>query len=257
MCGQALALLLLIAGIGAFFVFALDRTFSFGRLVASRAALRETVDAHALGALALYAALYITIAALSVPGGLVLTLAGGFLFGALVGGATAAASAVAGGTILFLAAKTVLNDALARKAGGIVGRIRRGFQQSAWSYLLFLRLSPVFPFWLVNIGAALAGVPLATFAWTTALGILPMTFVVAAAGANLDRVAGASADALEACRATGESACRTGLPFREIVSPSAAGLLIGASLLALTPALLSAWRRRRHGGARDEPDAGD
>ena len=162
-----------------------------------------------------------------------------------------------GGTILFLAARTVLNDALARKAGGIVGRIRRGFQQSAWSYLLFLRLSPVFPFWLVNIGAELAGVPLATFVWTTAFGILPMTFVVATAGANLDRVAAASAAARQTCRAAGETACPAGLPFGEIVSPSAAGLLICVSLLALTPALLSAWRRRRHGGSRDESDAGD
>ena len=78
---HALALLLLIAGVGAFFVFRLDRTFSFDRLVASRAALRETVDAHAVGALALYAALYITIAAISVPGGLVLTLAAAFCLG--------------------------------------------------------------------------------------------------------------------------------------------------------------------------------
>jgi uncharacterized membrane protein YdjX (TVP38/TMEM64 family) len=236
--------LLLIAAIVLFFLFRLDRHLSFDRLIESRAALREYVARHGALALAGYMALYVSIASLSVPASVVFTLTGGFLFGTFVGGLAAATSATLGAVVVFLAARTVLHDFLVRKAGGVVGRIRQGFRQSAWSYMLFLRLSPIFPFWLVNIGAALAGVPLKTFAWTTAFGILPITFVVAFAGENLDRVAAASAAALEACRTAGQAECHAGLPLREILSPSVVAILIASSLLALTPALARTLRAR-------------
>lgn len=245
---HALPVALLAGLVALFFAFRLDRYLSFDRLVDSRAALRASVANHGPLVLAAFALLYVAVASLAVPGGIILTLTGGFLFGAPVGGLTVAASATVGSTILFLAARTILNDLLQRKAGGIAGRIRNGFQRSAWSYMLFLRLTPLIPFWLVNIGAALAGVPLATFVWTTALGILPATFVVAFAGENLDRIAAASQATLEVCRAAGGAAggdCRANLPLREILSPSMLALLVCASLLALTPALLRAWRERR------------
>lgn len=250
---HAIPLLVLAGAVALFFAFRLDRFLSFERLVTSRASLRATVEAWGVGALAVYAATYVTVAALSVPGGFILTLTGGFLFGAALGGAAAAMSASLGATIVFLAARTVLNDFLARKAGGIVGRIREGFRRSAWSFMLSLRLSPIVPFWLVNIGAALAGVPLKTFVWTTALGILPVTFTVAFAGANLDRIAAASAATLDACRAAGGADCRAGLPVAEIVSPAMAALLLSASAVALLPAVVRSWRARRT-GAKTEPE---
>lgn len=247
---HALPFAVIAALVALFFVFRLDRYLSLDRLIDSRAALREAVAKDGPLALAAFAFLYVAVAALSVPGGIILTLTGGFLFGALTGGATAAVAATLGSTILFLAARTILNDVLRRKAGGIVGRIRNGVQRSAWSYMLFLRLSPLFPFWLVNIGAALAGVPLATFIWTTALGILPATFIVAFAGENLDRVTAASQTALEACRTGGGADCHASLPLREIFSPSMLVALISGSLLALIPALVRAWRARRAAGSR-------
>ena len=116
--------------------------------------------------------------------------------------------------------------------------------------MLFLRLSPLFPFWLVNIGAALAGVPLATFIWTTALGILPATFIIAFAGENLDRITATSQAALETCRTAGGVDCHASLPLREIFSPSMLAALISGSLLALVPALVRAWWSRRAGAPR-------
>ncbi len=227
-----------------FFMFRLDRYLSFDRLVDSRAMLRSVVADHGMAALAIFALVYVTIASLSVPGGFILNLTGGFLFGGLIGGLTAAASATIGSAIVFLAARTILNDVLRRKAGGVAGRIRDGFQRSAWSYMLSLRLSPLIPFWLVNIGAALAGIPLVTFIWTTAVGILPVVLTIAFAGENLDRVAAASRIALETCRAEGGEDCRMSLPLREILSPSMLAVLISGSLLALTPALVRALRAR-------------
>ena len=227
-----------------FFVFRLDRYLAFERLIDSRAALRGAVADHGLLALATFALVYVTVASLSVPGGFILNLTGGFLFGGLTGGLTAAMSATIGSAVVFLAARTILNDVLRRKVGGVAGRIRDGFQRSAWSYMLSLRLSPLIPFWLVNIGAAAAGVPFATFVWTTALGILPVTFTVAFAGENLDRVAAASRVALETCRAEGGADCRVTLPLREILSPSMLAVLISGSLLPLAPALFRIWRAR-------------
>lgn len=242
---------LIAALVALFFIFRLDRYLSFDRLVESRAALRSAVADHGSLALVAFALVYVTVASLSVPGGFILNLTGGFLFGGLIGGLTAAASATVGSAFVFLAARTILNDVLRRKAGGIVGRIRDGFQRSAWSYMLSLRLSPLIPFWLVNIGAALAGIPLATFVWTTAVGILPVTFTIAFAGENLDRVAAASRIALETCRAEGGEDCRASLPLRQILSPSMLAVLICGSLLALTPALARILRARR--SARGRP----
>ena len=242
---HAAPVVLIAALVALFCVLRLDRDLSFDRLIESRASLRSAVVDHGTMALAVYALVYVTIASLSVPGGFLLNLTGGFLFGGLIGGLTAALSATIGSAVVFLAARTVLNDVLQRKAGGVAGRIRDGFRRSAWSYMLSLRLSPLIPFWLVNIGAALAAIPLATFVWTTAVGILPVTFTVAFAGENLDRVVAASRIALEACRADGGATCRVTLPLREILSPSMLAVLVAGSLLALTPAAVRAWRARR------------
>lgn len=241
---HALPALLLIGLVVLFFVLRLDQMVSFERLVEARGAMRDEVSRHGALSLAIFTALYTVVAALAVPGGVILTLVGGFLFGASVGGIAVAFAATVGSTLLFLAARTILNDFLGRRAGGVVGRIRHGFQRSAWSYMLFLRLTPFIPFWLVNIGAASAGVPLATFVWTTALGILPATFIVAYAGQNLDRIAAASQSALDACRAAGEASCTARLPWRDVLSPSILAAFAGLSLLALLPALIRAWQAR-------------
>src|SRR5262249_807577 len=149
----------------------------------NRAALTAFVVAnYALAALT-YMAIYALVIALSVPGGALMTVAGGFLFGQLWGTALVVVAATVGATVVFLIARYALGAPLRRKAGPFLQRMEAGFQANALSYLLVLRLVPAFPFWAVNLAPALLGVPLSTYIVGTALGIIPGTFVFASFGA--------------------------------------------------------------------------
>jgi uncharacterized membrane protein YdjX (TVP38/TMEM64 family) len=94
-------------------------------------------------------------------------------------------AATVGATIVFLIARTALGDSLRRKAGPGMRRMEAGFRESAFNYLLFLRLIPLFPFWLVNLVPALLGVPLTTYVAATLLGIIPGGLVYASVGNGL------------------------------------------------------------------------
>ncbi|HYI88783.1 MAG TPA: VTT domain-containing protein, partial [Beijerinckiaceae bacterium] len=129
-------------------------------LIARRDDLRAFVAAHEMQALGLYVLVYVGVVALSVPGAVFVTIFGGFLFGWLVGGLAAILSAIVGSIIVFLIASTALGDVLVQRAGPRLRRLADGFREDAFSYLLFLRLTPLFPLWLVNLAPALFGVPL-------------------------------------------------------------------------------------------------
>jgi uncharacterized membrane protein YdjX (TVP38/TMEM64 family) len=166
----------------------LHRYLSFGALRENRALLQAFVaENYPVAALA-FAAAYTAAVALSIPGAVILTVSGGFLFGSLPGTALAVLGATAGATLLFLAARTALGDILRARAGGRLGKLEAGFKENALSYLLVLRLVPLFPFWLVNLAAALLGVPLRTYVVGTFLGIIPGAFVYAQVGAGLGSV---------------------------------------------------------------------
>jgi uncharacterized membrane protein YdjX (TVP38/TMEM64 family) len=132
--------------------------------------------------------LYALSTALSLPGGALLTVTAGFLFGIGLGTATTVVGATLGAVAIFLAARTGLRDVLAAKAGPMLQRMEAGFRENALSYLLVLRLIPIFPFFVVNIVPALLGVPLRTYAIGTLVGIIPGTFVFASIGAGLGSV---------------------------------------------------------------------
>jgi uncharacterized membrane protein YdjX (TVP38/TMEM64 family) len=133
-------------------------------------------------------AAYAAVIALSVPGGAVLTITGGFLFGIVAGSLYVVIAATLGATIVFLIAKSALGDALRAKAGPRIRRMEEGFRQDALSYLLVLRLIPLFPFWLVNIVPAFLGVPVRTYVLGTAIGIIPGSLVYASVGNGLGAV---------------------------------------------------------------------
>ena len=135
-----------------------------------------------------YIGLYIVAVALSLPGAAFLTVAGGFLFGLAVGASAAVVGATVGATIIFLVARTALGEPLLRRAGPRAEQLAKGFREDAFSYLLFLRLVPAFPFFLVNLVPAFAGVRLRPFLAATALGIIPAALVYAFAGTGLDSV---------------------------------------------------------------------
>ena len=146
--------------------------------------------------------------ALSVPVGFYLTVIGGILFGAVLGGLAALVGATIGAICIFLIARSAMGEHLVRRAGPLAEKLAQGFRADAFSYLLFLRLVPIFPFWLVNLVPALCGVSVATFAAATALGIIPATFAFAFVGAGLDSVIAAQQAAYRACVAAGRTDCR-------------------------------------------------
>jgi uncharacterized membrane protein YdjX (TVP38/TMEM64 family) len=157
---------------------------SLAGLVASRAAIDAVVRLHPLAALAGFAAAYALAVALSLPGAVFLTILGGAIFGAWVGGLAALVGAIAGATVIFLVARSALGEWFARRAGGHCARLASGFYADAFYYLLFLRLVPVFPFWLVNIVPALLGMRLDRFTLGTLIGIIPGCIVYSSVGAS-------------------------------------------------------------------------
>jgi uncharacterized membrane protein YdjX (TVP38/TMEM64 family) len=181
-------LAILLAAIAAFFAFGLHHYLSFETLRQHREELLELVDQRPLLAPLAFMAVYAAVIALSVPGGAVLTITGGFLFGILAGGLYVVIAATIGATIVFLIAKTALGDALRAKAGPRIRRMEEGFRKDALSYLLVLRLIPLFPFWLVNIVPAFLGVPVRTYVLGTAIGIIPGSLVYASVGNGLGAV---------------------------------------------------------------------
>ena len=153
-----------------------------------REELLAWVDRRPLLSLAAFAGLYCLVVALSIPGALIMTLAGGFLFGAVLGTAATVVGATSGAVVIFLAARSAFGDVLRRRAGSAVARFEEGVRRNAFSYILTLRLLPIFPFWLVNIGLALVNVPLRTFVLATLLGVIPGTFVYSALGSGLGTI---------------------------------------------------------------------
>ena len=183
------ALLVLFAGVVAAF-FALDgqRYLTLDAVKANRDAMLRFTQVHFVAALAIGFVVYAGAVAFSLPGALVLSLATGFVFGRWVGTALVVAAATTGATILFLAARYIFADAARRRLGALGERINAGFTENAFSYLLFLRLVPAFPFFLVNLAPAFTSVPLRTFVLATLVGIVPGTFVFVNLGETLGRI---------------------------------------------------------------------
>ena len=150
-----------------------------------REQLSAFVDAKPLTSVAIYVALYALVTALSLPGASVVTLAGGFLFGVLEGGSAAVVGATIGGTVVFLAMRTAIGNSLQKRLGERLAKVSKGLQESAFSYLLTIRLLPIAPFWLVNLAAGLVDMPLRTFVAATFIGIIPGTFIYAWVGQGL------------------------------------------------------------------------
>ena len=209
----------LVLGLVAFFAFDLGRFLSFDTLRQNRAALLGWVDTYGIVAALAYMLVYAVAIAFSLPGGAVLTITGGFLFGSVWGTVCVVFAATAGATALFLIAKTSFGDALRAKAGPALQNMQAGFQEGALSYLLVLRLVPLFPFFLVNLVPAFLGISLRVYVLGTFIGIIPGTFVFATVGAGL----GSVFDQGEAFSAAG------------ILTPQIITALVGLAVLALIP----------------------
>jgi uncharacterized membrane protein YdjX (TVP38/TMEM64 family) len=206
---------------------------SFENLREQRSSLVAFVEERPVAAPAAYIAVYIFIVALSIPGAVFITLFGGFLFPQPYATLYTVVGATIGASCIFLAAKTALGDLLKEKAGPLLKKMEAGFHENAASYLLFLRLVPVFPFWLVNLAPALFGIPLRTFIWTTFFGIMPGTFVFTQAGTGL----GAIFD-------SGEE-----LNLATIFNNDIKIALVALGLFALLPLLIKRFRKNKEDGS--------
>jgi uncharacterized membrane protein YdjX (TVP38/TMEM64 family) len=201
------------------------RYVSLSALAENRDWLYALVQRWGAAAAFCYIVVYGLLVALSVPGGAVLTIAGGFLFGTWLGALCAIIGATLGATSIFLAARAGLGG-LARRAGSLVGKLEAGFRTDAFNYLLVLRLVPIFPFWLVNLVAAFAGVKLRTFVLATFIGIIPATVIFASIGNGLGSVVEQPEAAV-------------------LLRPSVLLPILGLAILALIPVGYRRWRRKR------------
>lgn len=186
--GRLIPLVVLAAGLVAFFVLDLGQYVTLDALKENREFLQTFVAENTALAFTVYMAVYTVMVAFSLPGALIATLTGGFLFGTIFGGLATVVAATVGATIVFLIAKTALGDMLRAKAGPGIQKMEAGFQKNAFSYLMVLRLVPLFPFFLVNLAPAFLGVKLRTFVVATFFGIIPGTFVFASVGNGLGAI---------------------------------------------------------------------
>ena len=186
--GKIVVALLLAAAISAFFYFDLGRYLCLDSLKANRDSLLAFTETHYAASVAIFVVAYCLLVAASLPGAVFFTLAGGFLFGSVLGTVYVNLGATSGATLAFLAARYLLRDWVEAKFGSRLGPIQEGFANNAFSYLMTLRLIPLFPFFVVNMVSGLTRVSLATYVTATAIGIIPGSFVFAYAGRQLGAI---------------------------------------------------------------------
>ncbi|RZO69093.1 MAG: TVP38/TMEM64 family protein [Parvularculaceae bacterium] len=202
-------------------------------------ALTAFVEARFWVALILYMAAYITVAALSLPGAGILSITGGFLFGTFIGLGAVVVAATIGGTLIFLAARTAFGDFLRKKAQGFIKQMEQGFNNNAFSYLLLLRLIPIFPFFVVNIAPAFFGVSTRVFFLATLIGIIPGAFAFVSVGTGLGAI----------LEAGGDISLSGLLTKPEILTP-----IIALSVLALIPIIAKALGVKTPSSATEQGD---
>lgn len=205
-----------------FFWFDLERFLSLAALKENRQALLAYHAAHPLVLVGGFMAVYIIQTALSLPGAAVMSLAAGAIFGPLMGTAYAVIAATCGATLAFLVTRYLLHDAVQHRFGITMAAINRELEARGLGYLLFLRLVPVFPFFLINLAAGLTRLPLRTFVAGTFVGIIPGGFVYVNAGASLVTITSLSG----------------------IASPRVIGSFTLLGLFALLPAIYGKWRAK-------------
>jgi uncharacterized membrane protein YdjX (TVP38/TMEM64 family) len=226
---KKLLLVAVIVGLAlAFWAFNLGHYFTLSYLKSSAGTLKGVYAEHPALVIAVYFLIYVLTTSLSLPGAAVLTLAGGALFGLVVGTLIVSFASAIGATLACFLSRFVLRDWVQRRFGDKTAKINEGIKREGAFYLFTLRLIPVFPFWMINLVMGLTSIRLRTFYWVSQLGMLAGTVVYVNAGRELAKV---------------ES-------LKGILSP---GLLISFALIGILPIaakkLVALYRSRR--GASD------
>lgn len=181
-------LLLLVLSLAIFLHFNLQHYLTFMQIKQHRAILLAWTQQHYFLSVAIYMLVYISAIALSFPGAVFLTLIGGFLFGPYFGTLYVIFSATIGAACIFFAVRFAFEPFFRKRTAKWIEKLRIGFQKNSVQYLLFLRLMPIFPFWIINIAAALLGVRTSIFLLTTFFGIIPATFIYTLLGNGLGEI---------------------------------------------------------------------
>lgn len=216
----------------------LQNYFSFQKIAEYQTDLENYVDANFIYALLIFILIYIAATAFSLPGAAILSLLGGLLFGGIIGGFAIVVAATLGAISIFLIARTSIGDVLKQKAGRWMEKITAEFNDGAASYLLFLRLVPLFPFFVVNLAPALLGARLWTFAWTTFLGIIPATFAFTFIGAGIGSILATENEKYQQCITSGIANCEFEVSAAAFFSQELIIGLAAMGVVALIPVLL-------------------
>jgi uncharacterized membrane protein YdjX (TVP38/TMEM64 family) len=211
--------LLLLAAVGSFYALGLHEYISWEYLRGHLDQFKASARQNPALALLIFVVVCVAATALSMPAAGVLLLAAGALFGRWIGAAVVSLAATIGATLAFLSSRYLFRDWVRRRLGARLMAFDRGIERDGAYYLLTLRLVPVFPFFLINLGMGLTPMRAWTFARVTLLGMLPVSWVFANAGTVL-----ASIESPE-----------------DVLSP---GVLVSLLLLALLPLGLRALLRR-------------
>lgn len=182
---KIILLSVIVIAVALFFVFDLGQYLSLESLKSNRDQLHMFYEANTVVMIAAFIGVYIVTVALSLPGATILTLCAGAIFGSVTGTLVVNVGATIGATLAFLVARFLLRDWVEKKFGEKLKPFNDGFSKNAINYMLFLRLVPLFPFFLINLVSGLTQIRLSVYFFGTMFGILPGTFVYANAGANL------------------------------------------------------------------------
>ena len=219
---------ILLLGLAVFFALGLNRQLSLQTLSRNEAEITAWVAANRVLATLTFATIHATVVAFSLPASAVMAAASGFLFGVEQGALMSIVATIVGSIALFFAARTAFYDLFRARTGAALARLEDGFRRDGFSYLVFLRIVPVFPSWLTTIVSALLGVKPTIFISGTLIGIVPGCFIFAGIGADF------------------------GLLFRNGETPDLGAIfqvrtllpLLGLGVLALLPVLYRRWQRR-------------
>lgn len=207
--------LVVVAAIAAFFIFDLQRYLSLAELKTQRDGLAAYAQSHPALTIGAYFLLYVVVTALSLPGAAIMTIAGGAVFGLVTGTVVVSFASTIGATLAFLAARFLFRESVQKRFRDRLKRLNDGVEREGAFYLLALRLVPAFPFFVINLVAALTPLRAWTFYWVSQIGMLPATIVYVNAGTQLGQVA----------------------TVGDILSPSLVGAFV---LLAMLP-LVTRW----------------
>ena len=180
--------LVIIGLIVAFKIFNLGDYLSLSYIKESQQNLQDLYASNSAAVIAVYMLIYIVVTALSLPGAAVMTLAGGAIFGFITGLVVVSFASSIGATLACFVSRFILRDWVQGKIGDKLKTVNEGVEKEGAFYLFTLRLIPVFPFWLINLGMGLTKMPLKTFYWVSQVGMLAGTAVFVNAGKELGKI---------------------------------------------------------------------